>query len=793
MAKKYFYTILRLTLFVAGSFFFTQPALCQSTGIRPDGTTPTAITGGLSCITDCTISGGSRLGNNLFHSFNQFNILENVTVTFEDDNASNIFARVTDTASIINGTLAVTGNSRASFFLLNPQGIIFGPQASLSIPGSFIASTADALIFSDGSRFSAEKNNIPLLTVSAPIGFQFGRDPGAIINRSQSGELGPLGEPVGLSVQGGETLSLLGNGVFLEGGHLTVNNGQVTIGSVAANSSVALAPDFTLAYDNVRDFSDIVLSQEALIDTSGLEGNITLHGRNITLLDKAFIANLPMGNASTRNIQLFAEETIDIAGAGVIISPSFRDNSNGADLTISANRFLLREGAFLSGDTTGTGNGGTITINAADSIEISGVGSINVNGVESFIPSLVTTSTALGTGSGGNINLNTRRLTVRDGAQINAVTYGAGKGGDVIINASDSVDVLGGLRAGQSAVINSGIFASSEIADSFEQSTGAGGSVVINTAVLSVRDGAQVAVNSLGQGDAGDLRVSARAVELRNQAQLTAAANFGNGGNLLLSNLDTLILRQGSAISTRAGVGDGQGNGGNISIDADFIVTALLEDSDITAKASRGRGGNIDITTRGLYGIEERRAIAHNGTNDIDASSELGISGTTRIEQPLAEADTSGVLEVHQPIELSAAINQSCNTIGNRFVFTGRGGLPTQPSSLWEASVPLMDLGINNPQTLQQIPQQISRQISQQAIQQDNYLTRQTDSLGDRSSDRLSNSQSLSAPLNRWATPLPTPIEANSWRTDENNQVVLTVQTEKNSNFPETNIGHCTG
>src|SRR3712207_8808007 len=39
------------------------------------------------------------------------------------------------------------------------------------------------------------------------------------------------------------------------------------------------------------------------------------------------------------------------------------------------------------------------------------------------------------------------------------------------------------------------------------------------------------------------------------------------------------------------------GDGGNININADFVVAVPKEDSDITANAFNGRGGNINITT----------------------------------------------------------------------------------------------------------------------------------------------------------------------------------------------------
>ncbi|MGB3299754.1 MAG: filamentous hemagglutinin N-terminal domain-containing protein [Phormidesmis sp.] len=669
---------------------FTLAVKGEPLGVNPDGTTQTAITGDVTCATDCIISGKSRSGNNLFHSFSEFSIPQNATVAFMDDGAANIFARVSDKTSFINGTIAVLGEGNANFFLLNPQGVIFGPQSALLGAGSFLVSTAESISFSDGVAFSAAPKAVPpLLTMSAPVGFEFGSNASAVVNRSQaslSEASNSLGLPTGLRVNEGKTLVLLGNQVLLENGSLTAIGGRLQIGSVENGSRVSLSPELTLGYERMPASQNIQIRQKSIIDASG-GGQLTMFGRNIEIAKNSIITNFTTGSETAGTINLRADEAVQLTGGAIIFSPLDDSVGKGVDLNISAKRLVLQDGAIISGGTFGQSSGGSLTINASDSVELSGAAN--------FSPTLITTSTE-GSGGGGNITINTQRLSITAGAQIQAVTYGSGKGGDITINASqvEIRDLATTAFSGESA---SGILASSGVEGLSFQPTGEGGSIIINAEALTLDRGAQISVNSLWRGNSGNLKISARRVKLDGGAQITAAAAFGNGGNLRLENLESLLLRRGSLISTQVGSGEAQGNGGNIFIDSDFILARPLENSDIVAKATQGRGGNIEISTRGLYGIERRRSLPNNQTNDIDASSDFGISGTTAINQlgSKTELETSVIEE--RPLETSASVSQRCNASGNRFVITARGGIPTTPARATETTSSLIDLGESYP------------------------------------------------------------------------------------------------
>ena len=86
---------------------------------------------------------------------------------------------------------------------------------------------------------------------------------------------------------------------------------------------------------------------------------------------------------------------------------------------------------------------------------------------------------------------------------------------------------------------------------------------------------------------------------------LTHAPRVGEGGEINLKIDDSLTLRNNSTITAQA---FGTANGGNINIDADFIIAfpSQFDGNDILASAGEGRGGNININAQALVGIEER-------------------------------------------------------------------------------------------------------------------------------------------------------------------------------------------
>lgn len=541
---------------------------------------------------DFNITDGTQVGGNLFHSFSQFSVPTLGSAVFDTTQYSgiqNIFSRVTGgSISSIDGLIRATGT--ANLFLLNPNGVLFGANARLQVGGSFIATTGNSIRFVDGMEFSANLQTPSLLTMNVPIGVQFGNTPGTIqINGA------------GLMVPSGRTLGLLGGAIEINGGALAAAGGtnldapagRIELGSVGENSFVGVTPvsrGFALSYRGVQAFQPIQLAQAAY--------------------------------ASAANVN---------------------PDNGGGDIQIQGQRVQLGGGSQIATFTTNAA-GGTLTVNASETIELLGTGFIP--GEE--IPSGLLNRT-LGRGNAGDLIINTRQLVIRDGALVSASTNGAGQGGNLTISASESVEVIG-FSTVQASQLFSGISVAST-----RNATGQAGNLVVNTNRLNVKDGGQISATTFGRGRGGNLIVNAAAVELVGGSETQVNGLFaqagssnprinnpnvtGQGGNLTV-NTETLVVQNGSKISTGTFTA---GNAGNLTINAAESVQVVgrspLDRSPSTlsaGSASAGAAGNLSIATRELR-------VEAGGTIAVSATG-TGIAGDLQITSPFIQLNNQGVL-----------------------------------------------------------------------------------------------------------------------------------------------------
>ncbi|MGH2413855.1 MAG: hypothetical protein ACRDEA_09240, partial [Microcystaceae cyanobacterium] len=483
--------------------------------------------------------------------------------------------------------------------------------------------------------------------------------------------------------------------------------------------------------DSVSLVGESAINSSLVIGGTGKSGDITIKANSLSLANSARLQANTIGKGDAGNIYVHVDDfvslkdntipnistqirtSVDPGGVGKVGTIDIQARS----LSITGGAQLLAEvfrpvGRSPGGQSQG---GGNIKIKA-DSVELSGSG----NGLSS---GLVTATEEGAIGPAGNITVNTDTFRIADGAIVSAQTFNQSDGGNVTINATTFEAVNGGQiltttsSSGKAGTITvnadritlsgsdstfadrkekakfgdrvqnegsaSGLFASTRTG-----STGQGGNIAIATGDLIVRDGAAVSVSNLGSGDAGNLDITARSISL-DQGNLTARSNSGEGGNINLGVQDLLLLRNNSQISTTAGNNQtGGGNGGSINIKAGFIIAPPGENSDITANAFKGKGGNVDINAQGIFGIEFRPDLTDpqdNQTNDITATSERGPQGTVAINQPDVTPQVGLVELPENVVDVAGLVVQNVCVAktdqGSELTVTGRGGLPDSPNT----------------------------------------------------------------------------------------------------------------
>jgi len=611
-----------------------------------------------------TINGGDRSGSNLFHSFQEFSVPTNGSAIFNNPiDIKNIFTRITGSnPSSIDGLIQTNGST--NLFLINPNGIIFGANARLDIGGSFFGSTANSIRFADGTQFSAIEPTSSLLTVSAPIGLQYGNDPGAIQVQGSGNNL-RLGvdfetlrsdRPTGLQVNSGQTLALIGGNILVSGGNITAPNGHIELGSVRSAGTVALT-NSSFNYRGIPNFGDIRLAQAASADASG-GGSIQVQAQRLTLSEgSALIANVSNSLAGG-GLTIRATDSVNLRGvASSTANPTFTSTfvsevdlgatGQGGNISIATRRLHITDGGLISAAVFGAGQGGNIQI-AAQAVDLVG-GAFKVALIDDSlvdIPSGISTDVNIVTaaGNGGDINLVSDRLRVVDGANISASTTGVGNAGNLNITAQ-SVDLLrSNATLGSSGLFNS-------VDD--ESASGNGGRLTLNAERLRIVDGARISSGTSGLGNGGNIRVNASTIDLvgassANPSGILSVARStaaGNGGNVQIqaTRLNVVDGAQVSALTT------GSGNAGNLRINAQSVELAGVGElgrSGLFASAiiGRGAGGDLRVTADRLTVQDGATINASNFPSlALDVPPGQGTVGSITIRAPFLQLQGSQI------------------------------------------------------------------------------------------------------------------------------------------------------
>ncbi len=636
--------LIRLGIAIGSVYAFK--ANCVVAQITPDGTLPNNSNVKLEANTSI-ITGGTQAGSNLFHSFGEFSVPTGGTAFFNNaQDIQNIISRVTGT-SVSNIDGLIRANDAANLFLINPNGIIFGRNASLSIGGSFVASTASSLNFANGSQFSATNpQSTPLLTISVPVGLQYGGSRGSIQNQSQATD--SSGKTVGLQVQQARTLALVGGDIRLDSGRLTAPSGQVYLGGLAEAGTVRLQKNsshLSVNFPNGVVLADVSLTNGAEVNVrAGGEGSITVNGRNIDLSGQSGLrAGIALGLGSPQSqagdIQLDATGVVNVREGSFIADNSFGQGNAGTvkitaqdsvsfngsasaqsslavggvgesgGIIINTGSLFLTNDAYLNASTNGQGNAGSVNINARDTV--------------SFNRAFIFNNVAPGAvGNSGGINITTGSLLLANEAQLQTsvveanatLTAGRGNAGNVNITARDMISFDG---------MNSEGYPSAVFSTLDRGAVGKGGDINITTGSLSLTNNSALIADINGQGQGGDINLNVKGAILLTggspaptgeSARITLGVQpegIGSAGNVNIRT-GSLVLKQGAIVK---GSTQGQGSAGNIQIHADAVdisdsvPSSGLPSGLFTSTDTDFQAGNIIVHT-GTFRIADGAALS---------------------------------------------------------------------------------------------------------------------------------------------------------------------------------------
>jgi filamentous hemagglutinin family protein len=483
-------------------------------------------------------------------------------------------------------------------------------------------------------------------------------------------------------------------------------NGIGNAGDITISSNTPSSPNRKA--DNTIQIDGSSVSVDVNTIGRGTGGTFSITSDSLQLLNGAQIGAGVYGKGDGGKITIHSDKIIlDGSGilrginseSGIYTSVDTGAIGNAGVINVKTRTLDILNQANISAETRGLGNAGKIEIRASDVIFLSnGTISNRVN--------------AASQGDGGDLKIVTNILQMTNQSFLNASTASASKGGNIDVTAN-RFEILSGSRvgtntsssgaAGNISLIltnllridgkDSGIFAGTNA-----NSTGQSGTIFIDPELVTLTNGAKISVSSLGTGNGGNIQLIAGLLSLDNASQIIAETASGEGGNIVLQVRDLLWLRNGSLISATAG---NDGNGGNIDLSANFILAFAKDNSDITANAFKGKGGNIRITTQAIFGMQFRPRLTP--LSDITASSDFGVNGTVNINTPGVDP-SKGLTNLPVDIgDASKLVSQKClaDRQDSAFVITGRGGIPASPADVISGNNLQENLGaLNNPERI---------------------------------------------------------------------------------------------
>jgi filamentous hemagglutinin family protein len=518
------------------------------------------------------ISGGKKAGSNLFHVFETFNVHDGEVAIFDDFGFSNTIAKVSgQDYSWINGEIT---SSADHLFLLNPNGIIFGPNAFLNT-GAISVSAGDYISFDDQTFFYGNENDI--LSTSPPTAFGF-------IDSNDTSDLNGSIQFNQSEIQGVD--------------HMTFHAKTIKMDQAL----IALTPiDLDHSYQISIQTPIFIMKNGSQIISYG---SLNEQGNDIHILSEQIVLKGIDTNTGFSNlIYTFPEAYTYIQELNEFIALE----GHAGTISIQTNTLHMNDGAQISASAKEFGKCGSVEINAMDTIllegnRLSGDGCLISADVNNGIP--------------GKIDIHTGKLILHEGAQISTSTQGESNGGEIYIHANDFIEISGKDRVAP-APQGSSIIA-------ITQHQGNGGNIDIHAGNLSIQDQGAITTYSKAKedlkhyGDSGNIHIhTTNEIVVKDRGTISAEAlNAGGGVINIASNGKFMFLNSGISSSVEYGME----KGGSVYLDADMFI---MKHGKIIAQADQGKGGEISI--RANYWICDTTSL-------ISAKSNAGFHGQVELD-----------------------------------------------------------------------------------------------------------------------------------------------------------------
>jgi filamentous hemagglutinin family protein len=519
---------------------------------------------------------------------------ERLQVTVADTQLSNSQVSANDTLQFDGDSLNLENSARISS-ITDDTGE--GADIDIRLRQNLTAQNQDfnSAAFTGIVSTTASEKTGGIVSVAAPH-INLAGNSGIVAETTGAGDAGHLAvSSDNLTLNNGARLSTSSDGSG-SGGILTVHVGTLHLNGIGTD----LAP------------SRLVSSSLS----EGQGGSIEIQAGEIRLTDQALIEATARAGGNAGTIIVEADTLILHNGASINSSSAASASGKGGDITANVSGLLdisgetpddlgatKKQPSAIGSSAFGSGDGGSLNIQA---------GEINMD-QRGTLQTLTRSD-----GDAGDIRVRSRRLTILNGADIDASNEGtgAGSGGDVTLDIAGDVEI-GAERVDQELFkYLGGVY-------SYAESSGSGGSVSLAADNLTMHSGGTISAASDGIGNAGEIRVKLRGpLAMREEANITGFAREAGGGNIVVETPARIQLKNASITARAEGLAR-QDSGGNVTIsNGEFFI---MDKSTVLASAVGGDGGNITITTESFIPSSE---------SIVDASSELGVDGTVTINAP---------------------------------------------------------------------------------------------------------------------------------------------------------------